>query len=223
MRWTRPCPQSPLNSFDHGLPCPALLSTTAADPNSGGSSFSVLLGPAPHLNMAYTVFGEVTQGLEMLSKLEEVRGWAVAAAVDRDPACVFLVCVRMRLHVYCPKAHTPRSPIPSLPSCPVLQLPTRREGIFVMPLDRITILSTYMYARPPARLPAGVQYPCRAEPCHVVPLPALQPTSPGLPCPWLLPCPALQVHCRLHPRRQHGRWWRAPAMQRGAGCAAGAF
>lgn len=65
------------------------------DPNSGGSSFSVLLGPAPHLNMAYTVFGEVTQGLEMLSKLEE--------------------------------------------------LPTKREGIFVMPLDRITILSTYMY------------------------------------------------------------------------------
>ncbi len=27
------------------------------DPNSGGSSFSVLLGPAPHLDMTYTVFG----------------------------------------------------------------------------------------------------------------------------------------------------------------------
>ena len=28
-----------------------------ADPNSGKSSFSVLLGDAPHLNMQYTVFG----------------------------------------------------------------------------------------------------------------------------------------------------------------------
>lgn len=27
------------------------------DPNSGGSSFSILLGPAPHLDMQYTIFG----------------------------------------------------------------------------------------------------------------------------------------------------------------------
>ena len=27
------------------------------DPNSGKSSFSILLGPAPHLDMQYTVFG----------------------------------------------------------------------------------------------------------------------------------------------------------------------
>ena len=30
-----------------------------SDPNSGGSSFSVLLGPAPHLDMQYSVFGWV--------------------------------------------------------------------------------------------------------------------------------------------------------------------
>jgi Cyclophilin type peptidyl-prolyl cis-trans isomerase/CLD len=29
----------------------------SSDPNSGTSSFSVLLGAAPHLNMQYTVFG----------------------------------------------------------------------------------------------------------------------------------------------------------------------
>lgn len=28
-----------------------------SDPNSGGSSFSILLGPAPHLDMQYTIFG----------------------------------------------------------------------------------------------------------------------------------------------------------------------
>ena len=27
------------------------------DPDSGGSSFSVLLGDAPHLDMKYTIFG----------------------------------------------------------------------------------------------------------------------------------------------------------------------
>jgi len=63
------------------------------DPNSGGSSFSVLLGPAPHLDMQYAIFGEVTKGFETLTALEGVE--------------------------------------------------TTREGIFVMPKDRITILSTY--------------------------------------------------------------------------------
>jgi cyclophilin family peptidyl-prolyl cis-trans isomerase len=65
------------------------------DPNSGGTSFSVLLGPAPHLDMQYTIFGEVTYGIETLDRLEG--------------------------------------------------LETRTEGIFVMPLKRITIQSTYTY------------------------------------------------------------------------------
>lgn len=29
------------------------------DPHSGGSSFSILLGPAPHLDMNYAIFGRV--------------------------------------------------------------------------------------------------------------------------------------------------------------------
>lgn len=66
------------------------------DPNSGTSSFSVLLGPAPHLDQQYTIFGEVTAGLEMLTKLEGVE--------------------------------------------------TFQEGIFVMPKERITILSSYVYS-----------------------------------------------------------------------------
>ncbi|KAG2269282.1 hypothetical protein Bca4012_071579 [Brassica carinata] len=65
------------------------------DPNSAESSFSMLLGDAPHLDRQYAVFGKVTKGDETLRKLEEV--------------------------------------------------PTRREGIFVMPTERITILSTYYY------------------------------------------------------------------------------
>ncbi|KDD76989.1 hypothetical protein H632_c46p0, partial [Helicosporidium sp. ATCC 50920] len=59
-----------------------------SDPNTGTSSFSILLGPAPHLDMQYTIFGEVTKGLETLTKMEGVE--------------------------------------------------THREGIFVMPKERIT-------------------------------------------------------------------------------------
>ncbi|XP_010242418.1 PREDICTED: peptidyl-prolyl cis-trans isomerase CYP23 [Nelumbo nucifera] len=66
-----------------------------ADPNSAQSSFSILLGDAPHLDGQYAIFGRVTKGDDTLRKLE--------------------------------------------------QLPTRREGIFVMPTERITILSTYFY------------------------------------------------------------------------------
>ncbi|KAK4842631.1 hypothetical protein QYF36_025045 [Acer negundo] len=66
-----------------------------SDPNSAQSSFSMLLGDAPHLDGEYAIFGKVTKGDETLRKLE--------------------------------------------------QLPTRREGIFVMPTERITILSSYYY------------------------------------------------------------------------------
>ncbi|PNW82750.1 hypothetical protein CHLRE_06g292500v5 [Chlamydomonas reinhardtii] len=66
-----------------------------ADKNGARSSFSVLLGSAPHLDMEYAIFGKVTEGMETLRKLEE--------------------------------------------------LPTKREGIFVMPLKRITIQATYWY------------------------------------------------------------------------------
>ncbi|KAI8466460.1 MAG: cyclophilin-like domain-containing protein [Monoraphidium minutum] len=65
------------------------------DPDSGTSSFSMLLGAAPHLDNQYTIFGQITSGMDVLRKLET--------------------------------------------------LETRREGIFVMPKERITIVSSYWY------------------------------------------------------------------------------
>eukprot|EP00249_Psilotum_nudum_P025320 c29676_g1_i1 orf=83-943(+) len=65
------------------------------DPDSGSSSFSILLGSASHLDGKYAIFGKVTKGYDTLEKLEN--------------------------------------------------LPTRQEGIFVMPLERISIISTYYY------------------------------------------------------------------------------
>lgn len=64
------------------------------DPDSGTSSFSILLGNAPHLDGKYTVFGKVLQGDETLRAMEE--------------------------------------------------MPTKREGMFVMPTERIEIQSTYV-------------------------------------------------------------------------------
>uniref|UniRef100_A0A7S2NR53 Peptidylprolyl isomerase n=1 Tax=Haptolina brevifila TaxID=156173 RepID=A0A7S2NR53_9EUKA len=43
-----------------------------SDPNSGGSSFSMLLGRAAHLDNEYTVFGKVLSGDEVLAALEQV-------------------------------------------------------------------------------------------------------------------------------------------------------
>ena len=63
-------------------------------PNTGTSSFSMLLGNAPFLDGRYTVFGRVVRGDHVLSKLEQVE--------------------------------------------------TKREGIFVMPKERIEISSAVM-------------------------------------------------------------------------------
>ncbi|MFO1019691.1 MAG: peptidylprolyl isomerase [Planctomycetales bacterium] len=41
-------------------------------PDSGESSFSILLGDAPHLDGKYTVFGEVEQGIEVLDEFVKV-------------------------------------------------------------------------------------------------------------------------------------------------------
>jgi len=38
----------------------------SGDPNSAGSQWFVTLGDAPHLNGEYTVFGKVTQGMEVV-------------------------------------------------------------------------------------------------------------------------------------------------------------
>jgi len=43
-----------------------------SDPDSGGSSFSMLLGRAAHLDNQYTVFGRVISGDDVLAKLEQV-------------------------------------------------------------------------------------------------------------------------------------------------------
>lgn len=42
------------------------------DVNSAESSFSILLGDAPHLDGQYTIFGEVVSGMDVVSAIENV-------------------------------------------------------------------------------------------------------------------------------------------------------
>lgn len=72
-----------------------------ADPDSGRSSFSVMLGPAPHLDGEYTIFGEIINKKEFEAFKREVEA-----------------------------------------------LPTKREGIFVMPLERVEVLNSYVFSPP---------------------------------------------------------------------------
>lgn len=41
----------------------------SADPDSAGSQFYICLGPAPFLNNKYTVFGQVTSGMDLVKNI----------------------------------------------------------------------------------------------------------------------------------------------------------
>lgn len=41
------------------------------DPNSADSQFYIALGPQPHLDGKYTIFGQVTEGMEVLDKIKK--------------------------------------------------------------------------------------------------------------------------------------------------------
>ncbi|MNU01216.1 Peptidyl-prolyl cis-trans isomerase B [compost metagenome] len=46
----------------------------SADPDSASSQFYVCLGPIPHLNGQYTIFGHVTKGFDVVQKLQATEG-----------------------------------------------------------------------------------------------------------------------------------------------------
>ena len=61
------------------------------DPDSAGSQFFICLGRVPHLDKSYTVFGQVTSGIEVVQKI----GVAPTGAGDRpiDPVAMDKVVV----------------------------------------------------------------------------------------------------------------------------------
>jgi len=56
----------------------------AQDPNSGDSQFFICFAPAPFLNGQYTVWGQVTQGMEFVDKIKQGNRAANGAVADPD-------------------------------------------------------------------------------------------------------------------------------------------
>jgi len=64
------------------------------DPNSNGSQFFITYGPTANLNQQYTIFGQVTEGMEVVEKINPTEG--PEAKPERDKIVSMKILVKAK-------------------------------------------------------------------------------------------------------------------------------
>jgi cyclophilin family peptidyl-prolyl cis-trans isomerase len=105
-----------------------VLSVANMGPHTNGGHFSIMLGPAPHLNGQYVVFGEVVSGMSVARAINKLAN----PAKDTEPLGKAVIADCGELEPASPPPPRPdappRPPAPSTPRAPARQQPRTGGG-----------------------------------------------------------------------------------------------